>query len=76
LRPILVDGDCIDLEVFEGVLEMDEDEGRDREFSRGFCRGFFWQEEAAFWESERVSATVFELRLPINEAVVIKKEYL
>jgi len=27
VRPILADGDCIDLEVFEGVLEMDEDEG-------------------------------------------------
>jgi len=52
LRHILADGDCIDLGVLEPVLEIDDDEGPERDFSRAIYKQLFYHAEEAFWGME------------------------
>lgn len=44
-------GDHLDMQTFEQILEMDNDED-DREFSRSIVYGFFEQAETSFAEME------------------------
>lgn len=44
--------DLIDLNTFDQILEMDDDE-EDREFSKGIVFGFFDQAESTFEKMEK-----------------------